>query len=267
MGKGLAKATLYGKLNLAEYKGAANFGFIYETSTTKNDFWNIGDRVVLTDGREYRYAKSSAACVSGQGCEFTVVGVNAYTAAGVSQAAGDTQVTIPVSAHSAFGQNDESLRGGYVVIYDGVGNDVQFRSIIGNDATAADVAFVVYLDGPLTEAVTVGTSAIEAFQNPYAGLRTGTSASLPKAGVPAVKVTAALTYFWVQTAGPCWVAPQGTVITKQIGCCWRHDGSLAPATDGIDAAAAQHANVASQYAGYTLEGNYAGIGPLFMLKG
>lgn len=264
MAQGKWKSFLLGIQGLIGHVQAPDWGFIYETSLVKDAKFNIGDRVVLPDGREFRYAKSSAACISGQGCEFTYVGVNAYQAALVAQAIGDKQVTLPACTHTLFAK--DALRGGYVLIYDGSTNNVQFRGIIGNDNTAADVAFVIYLDGPLTEAVVASTSAIEAFQNPYAALRTGTSASLAKAGTPAVKVTAASTYFWVQKQGPTWVAPQGTVDGNQIGCYWRHDGSLQDAEVALGALT-MNANVSSQLAGYTLEGNHDGIGPLFMLQG
>lgn len=240
-----------------------NLDFLYKASTTKDSHYDIGDHIKLADGWEFVYSKSSAACISGQGCEFTAVGVNSYTAAGVAQIVTDREVTVPASTHDAFTKDE--LRGGYVLIYDGTTNNVQFRGIIGNDATAANVAFKVYLDGALTEAVVASTSAIEAFQNPYSGLRTGTSANLPKAGVPAAKVTAADTYFWCQIKKFCWVAPQGGVNDRDIGCFWRHDGSLQD-TELALGAITLHAYCSSQYAGHTVEGNQGGIGPLFNLQ-
>lgn len=264
MAKGKAKHVHLGIQSLVGHSNAPDWSFIYETSLTKSAKWNIGDHVTLPDGREFVYAKSSAACISGQGCEFTAVGVNAYEVALVARAVGDKDVTLPACTHDAFAVDE--LRGGYVLIYDGSTNNVQFRGIIGNDVTAIDVAFKIYLDGALTEAIAVSTSAIEAFQNPYAALRTGTSASLPKAGTPAVKVTAALTYFWVQKDGFTWVAPQGTVDGNQIGCYWRHDGSLQDAEVALGAIT-MNANVSSQLAGFTVEGNHDGIGPLFCLQG
>lgn len=243
--------------------GVENLDFLYKASTTKDGKYDVGDHIKLADGREFVYSKSSAACISGQGCEFTATGVNSYTAAGVAQVVGDREVTVPASTHDAFTLNE--LRGGYVVIYDGSGNNVQFRGLIGNDATAANAAFKIYLDGALTEAVVVGTSAIEAFQNPYVALRTGTSANLPKAGVPAAKVTAGDMYFWCQIKKFCWVAPQGGVNDRDIGCYWRHDGSLQD-TELALGAITLNANCSSQYAGHTVEGNEDNIGPLFNLQ-
>jgi hypothetical protein len=266
MTQGKAKVDYLHSEGLVGPQHAPSWDFIYRASTVKDPNWNIGDRVVLPDGREFYYAKSAGACISGQGCEFTAVGVLSYTAAGVSQSVGDKQVTVPAATHDAFTKDE--LRGGYALIYDGSTNNVQFRGIIGNDATAANVAFVIYLDGALTEAVVAGTSAIEAFQNPYAALQTSISDTKPVAGVPAVKVTAANTYFWVQTRKFCWVAPQGTVIGNEgKGCYWRHDGSLddPESTFGLTSGDIP-AGCTSQYAGHLVEGDYAGIGPLFNLQ-
>lgn len=241
----------------------SNLDFLYKESATRDENYVIGDHIELSDGREFVYSKSSAACISGQGCEFTAVGVNAYQAILVAQVVGDREVTLPACTHDAFTLDE--LRGGYALIYDGSTNNVQFRGIIGNDATAADVAFKIYLDGALTEAITASTSAIEAFQNPYAALRTGTSQNLPKAGVPAAKVTAGDMYFWCQIRKFCWVAPQGGVNDRDIGSYWRHDGSLQD-TELALGAITLHANCSSQYAGHTVEGNQGGIGPLFNLQ-
>lgn len=241
---------------------APNWSFIYTTSLVQDQKWAIGDRVVLPDGREFRYAKSSAACISGQGAEFTSTGYTAYTAVAVARAIGDTDLTAAAATHAALTKDE--LRGGYVLIFDGSGNDVQFRGIIGNDAADANALFKIYLDGPLTAAVVAATSATEVYANPYSGLRTGSSVALAKAGVPAVNVTAANTFFWVQTKGPCWAAPQAGITAGQRGACWRHDGSLDTLDNGIED---DEANVSSQYAGYAIAGSADGNGPLFMLQG
>ena len=237
------------------------YGYVYQTSLVKDTKWNLGDQVILPDGRKYKYAKSAAACISGQGCEFTATGYTAITTFVVSAAVGDTKVTNPAATHALVAQDE--LRGGYAVIYDGTTNNVQFRGIIGNDAAAANVAFVIYLDGQLSEAVVAGTSKIETFQNPYAALQTGSSTSLAKAGIPATKVSAASTYFWVQTEGFGWIAPQAGLTGKQIGACWRHDGSLDTVLNGVSGSA----NVLSQYAGHIVEGDATNNGPLFYLRG
>lgn len=240
----------------------ADWDFIYRTSTDKDSLYNVGDTVRLPDKREYTYAKSAAACISGQACEFTYTGYIAITTFTTAVAAGLKTITVPAATHAALTKDE--LRNGYVVIYDGTTNNVQFRGIVGNDASVLNVAFNLYLDGSLTEAITT-SSKIEVFQNPYMALRTGTLTTLAKAGVPAVAVSAASMYFWVQTGGFCWVAPQsGVGDNGGIGCFWKHDGSIESADTALAVTTATYDT--SQYAGHTITGTAAGNGPLFFLK-
>jgi hypothetical protein len=273
MAKGKAKVNYLGRSGVVMPQTTPSWDYIYETSTVKHPKYEIGDRVVLPDGREFHYAKSSAACISGQGCEFTATGIigAGYPAATVAK--GGKAVTLAnsgsttVLTHAAAYAKDE-FRGAYVVFYDvAAGNaDTQFRGVIGNDASAINAVVTVYLDGQLHKAV-ISNTFTEVFDNPYAALQTSAVDTLPVAGVPAVEVSAANMYFWVQKAGPCWVAPQGTVIGNQgKGCFWRHDGSLQD-FETVCAGLTVPAGDTSQYAGHLIEADYAGTGPLFMLQG
>lgn len=271
MARGKAKSTLLGIQGLTGHITAPDWGFIYEASLVKDAKWNIGDRVVLPDGREFRYAKSAAACISGQGCEFTATGaIYGYPIATVAK--GGKKVTLGDSGSAtvlthAAAYAEDVFRGGYYLSHDHpAGNaDAQVRGIVGNDYSAINGVLVLYLDGPLHKAVDTNEFT-EIFENPYAAIRTSTSSSLAVAGVPAVEVAAANTYFWVQVSGPCFIAPQSTVINNQVGCFWRNDGSLQDAATAYDVDTGTGA-IGSQYAGHTLLGNYAGYGPLFMLRG
>ncbi len=271
MAQGKWKSFLLGIQGLVGHAQAPDWGFIYEASLVRNPKFNIGDRVVLPDGREFRYAKASAACISGQGCEFTAVGkANIYPittyAAGSTKITGANNGSTTVLTHAAAFAKDV-FRGGYVVCHDVAGGnaDDQFRGIVGNDYSAINAVLTLYLDGPLHKAAITNTFT-EVFENPYAALRTGTTPNLAKAGVPAVEVSTALMYFWVQKIGPCFVAPQAAVIDNQIGCYWRADGSLQDAVTAF-ATSASDANISMQYAGFTMSGNYAGFGPMFYLQG
>lgn len=240
-----------------------SWNYIYQKSLVKHPDFTLGDHVVLPDGREFVYAKSSAACISGQGAEFTVAGYTAYTAFAVTAAVGDSEVTIGAATHAAL--TTDELRGGYVIISDGSTNNTQFRQILGNDSAVADAAFKVQLDGALSEAVTT-SSASETYQNPYAALRTGTGTVYSKAGVPAVKVTAANTYFFVQIRGMVWVAPQANLgKTKMHGGFWHDVGNVSD--PGTSLAVTIPSGKTGQYAGYVVEGSISGNGPLFNLQG
>ncbi len=269
MSRGKARAKLLAhSVGLVEgSSGGPSWDFIYNQSTIKHPDFNIGDHVVLPDGREFVYAKSVGACVSGQGAEFTYAGYLAYTSFVVAVAAGDSEITIPAGTHAAL--TTDELRGGYVNIFNPSGsNSVQFRGIVGNASADADALFKVQLDGKLSEAITA-SSAVEVFQNPYAALQTGTMNYNPKAGIPAVEITAASVFFFVQKSGPAWIAPQGgklgTTEGGYSGGLWSDVGNISDYNTSLGVTVAVERG--SQHAGFAILGDADNIGPLFMLQG
>lgn len=266
MAKGKAKVNYVDQTGDVTHSSAPTWDFLYATSTVKDPEWNIGDHVHLPDGREFVYAKSGSAVIASEACYFAAAGYTAYTALVVAAAIGDKSVTVPAATHAAL--TEDELRGGYINIFTGGSDnqDQQFRGIIGNDAAAANALFKVYLDASLTSALTAGIG-IETFQNPYANLtHTAGSPSLAKAGVPAVYVSAASKYFWVQKRGPIFCNPQADVIDNEgLGCMWRADGSLDSMATALGVTIPTVSG--TQYAGHIIEGSYSGNGPLFMLQG
>ncbi len=235
-----------------------DWNFIYESSTVKDSRFEVGDRVVLPDGREFRYAKSGGACYAGQGVDVRATYVQTIDNIAAAAAVGATQITVDGGTHAALAENE--LRNGFVCIFGDGNNDIQFRGIIGNDAADADADFTIYLDGPLAKAVTTSTNC-EVYRSPWSDVRLGSAITNAKAGVAAVEVTAAGVYFWVQTAGCCWIAPQSGVGGTQYRTgYWRHDGS-------IDISSNIGTYVSDQAAGFCVMGNAAGVGPLFALGG
>jgi hypothetical protein len=183
----------------------------------------------------------------------------------VAAAVGDTVITIPAATHAALAKDE--LRGGYVRVVGTVGDngDGQFRGIVANDAADASAAFKVYLDGPLTQAIT--TNACETFQNPWAALYHSTGEPMfAKAGIPAAYVSASGYYLWVQTKGPVFVTPQDGVVgnNESKGAFWRDDGAIDSFNTAIGITDGTYD--LTQYAGYCMEGSAAGNGPLFMLQ-
>ena len=262
MAKGKAKVNYLGRSGVVMPQTTPSWGFIYEVSTVKHPKYAIGDRVVLPDGREFHYAKSSGECASGQSCDFIATGFQAYSTPVNAQAVGDYEVTVTGTGHAAIAKDE--LRGGYFVSWPAAKKD-QFRGIIGNDVSALNADFKIYLDGPLTYALVAATTGLEVYENPYASLVTGSNAALGKAGVPATYVSGTGLFFWVQKLGMGWAAPQSDVKDNGgVGVCWRHDGSLQSAETVY--AATTPANDTSQYAGHRVIGSQAGNGPLIMLK-
>lgn len=268
----MAKGVYY-KKNLAETLNRGvyetqvpNINFLYaDPSTTKDPMWNVGDEVELPDGRKFRYAKSlgNNALFAAHGVQFTYTGYVSYTAFATSHAKGVTEITIPAATHGALTLDE--LRGGYVIIFDGATDlNTCVRGIVGNDSASANAAFNIQLDGPIHNPIVSGTEACEVYQNPWAGMEVASDSALPIAGVPTTTVSAAANYFWVQTKGICWVAPQsGVGDNGGMLCMWRHDGSLEGAETALTATVPSADR--SQIAGYCIQGSQAGNGPLLMM--
>jgi hypothetical protein len=238
---------------------------IYAVETTKR--FVPGTRYTTWDGREYRYARSTGAAqlYAAHGCQFSGTGYTAITTFGVAASIGDTGITIPAATHAALAEDE--LAGGYVIIFDGASDYyTTTRMIVGNEAAAANAAFTVTLDAPLSYAITAATSKCETYTNPWNDIIVANNDALAFAGVPAASVSAAAQYFWVQTKGIAWVAPQaGVGLRSGLGVTWRHDGSI----DDVDTSfgVTVPAGSTSQFAGYCVEGSQAGNGPLIMLQG
>ena len=267
MSKGKAQVNYLHREGLVGSSDAPDWDFLYEVSTVIDPKWDLGDRVVLPDGREFRYAKNKGdnALYAAHGCEFTYTGYTSYTAFAVSDAIGAREITIPAATHAALTKDE--LRGGYVLIFDGASDYyTTVRGIIGNDAASANALFKVQLDAAITYAITSGTNACEVYRNPFAALDVAADANMPKAGVPASYVGASESYFWVQTKGITWVAPQSSVTGHGgVGVMWRHDGSL----EGVETAIGGTVPAAdgTQYAGHLVAGTADGNGPLLFLRG
>ncbi len=261
MSKGRAIVKKVGGEGIVGYETAGQYDFLYRTSTSIDPAFDIGDSAELADGRVFRYARALTECHSAHGCEFTYTGLTSYTAFGVAYAVGAREIISPAATHDALVRDE--LKGGYIIIFDGVDDsDTTVRGIIGNDASAENAAITLQLDAAIHTAITAGTNASEVYRNPFAALKDGASASKPKAGIPAANATA-LQFFWVQTTGISWAAPQGTVINNNTGVYWRHDGSV----EAEIATGSKSAGVNStQYAGFLVAGNYAGNGPLLTLR-
>jgi hypothetical protein len=237
---------------------------IYTVETTQR--YVLGTTYTTWDGREFVYSKSSGACISGQGAKFGFSGYTAYTNFAVTAAVGDTQVSVPAATHATL--SEDELAGGYICIFNGVDNNVQFRGIVGNDAASANAAFIVYLDGALNTAITVAF-ACETYQNPYGSLATAVYNYDKKAGLPAREITASGYYFWLQRKGPTWAAPQGgkwgTTEGGYNGGLWSDVGNISDFATSLGVTVA--GGRGSQYAGYAMLGDADNIGPLFMLQG
>ncbi len=264
MTQATARVNYLGASGLVQSVSRGSWDYIYRTSTVIDAKWRIGDRVVLPDGREFRYAKSASVLNTSEACHHTAAGTVAYTSAIESVAIGETTVTVPAATHSALTQDE--LAGGFVVIFGSVadGADMMFRGITGNPASDADAALTLFLDGELDVAIDT-SSAYEVYANPWAAMEhTSGSPSAGKAGPPAAYVSATDTYFWCQVAGPVFQNPQATVIGNEgLGVNWRADGSLDAVATALTVTVPDAST--TQYAGHRMMGNYDDNGPIIWM--
>lgn len=256
-----------GELRQGDIKGTT-LG-VHEVTTTQQ--FELGTRYRRGD-KIYRYGKSVGVCRTGRGVQhqLRVAGTESgpdWVLLSGSNAIGDMEVTVAAGTHVAYTKNE--LAGGQILISDAEidANDtnVQNRTIAGNAASASGAILKVYLDTPLSRAVTILTRV---FLMPsfYAKLVCGADSGAASGwcshmGVPAAYVDAANKFFWLQTWGPLWIAMQGTVgktiYSREV--VFRLDGSLDTHDD--DATHAAHA----QHAGYILDRTGAGTGATFIM--
>ena len=242
MSKGIGNVSYIRQGSQVTVGDQPNWSFLYQTSTTKDPRFNIGDRQVTPDGRVFRYSLAGGTirsefgvCVPDASITNAVApaqstingpiinqfGTNATTVAG---ATGSTVVTITVGASDGLASDGgvavDALRGGYIVINNGTNQHPQFRGIIGNTAVVAGASSRtcdVYLDAPLGtfdingttyRGVVVGTTNIEAYFSPYANVKSMNSvnsAYVTCIGASALDNVTVGQYFWVQTWGPVWL--------------------------------------------------------------
>ncbi len=190
------------RAGLVAHEDAPNWSFLYATSSVKDPAWNVGDRVVLPDGRVFRYCKAAAALNPKYGAKNDVTFLDSDNTSAAALI-GDTEITIDLNATSAgadyFGTKD-GMVGGYFSQPDD--SHAQFRQIISHPAGISGDTIKVKLDAPLSKAI-VTNSFCEFMPNPYKYLKKDGSFLSSVMGMPNV-VVASGSYGWIQTWGPKW---------------------------------------------------------------
>lgn len=264
MAKGKAKRVYLGREGLVASTDASDWAFIYETSTVKDANWEVGDIVELPNGKGFVYCKSSGACYAGRGNVFDnaipATGIDYANNVAAAAAIGDTKVYI--TNGSTVAQTKDGLRGGTIILKPASGSSdavLQMRGIIGNDAMTLAGSGWVYLDAPLTAALTTASYSF-CMPSPYLAVKysDGSDAyNKSHIGIAAVYVSASGYYHWEQFKGRCWLAPQGECGTTDHGreVVWRYDGSI-QLRDYNSAIGGAY----GQVAGYILDDNGAANG-------
>jgi len=254
MSKGKAKVDYINDQGFAAYQTVPSWSFIYEASTIKSEKYNIGDRVVLPDGRVFRYAKSGGVCYAAHGAAFWHLAAVNRTTIAAEEAIGSCKVTVAAQTFT-----EDELRGGYVTIFGASNADVQSRGIIGNSACSG-TTLTIYMDGPLVK-VAPTTREILVNYNPYSDIRLQSGQEVKFAGiggVPAMEIDAADKYFWLQTWGPCFC-----VATENLGQAAGYHQMVFNAEGDLRVHDAGHSTDAGyhyQHAGFLITKGVAGLG-------
>ena len=190
------------------------------TSTTADFGLTVGTRMVLPDGRVFRYAFSNGAAGAGTGVQSSIALANQDSDLAVSTAAavGAKSVTITFGTSPNTDVAKDQYANGYLFVNDVDGEGHVYRIRGENAHVAADVsaspAVPVYLqDGDgIAEALTT-SSEIGLVANPYmhviptpGGAQTARCVGFAPAEV------ADDSYFWAQTWGEAAVLANGTLV-------------------------------------------------------
>jgi hypothetical protein len=250
----------------------------YQSTWTASDtqIYAIGTRRVLSDGRVFRYSKAGNPYVhtefgAANHYKTDISAVAPAAGTGASLAAGATTITVTVGGST--GPNGDGtlavnqLAGGYVVIGNGGSQHPCNRRIVSNAVLASAGPVNIVLEAGIHTAITQGTTYIEVYPNPYAGLIGGAGAGgdgdyQSFLGIPAINATVGQ-YFWLQTKGPCWITSDSNTGKHANGrvLYFTSNGSVVGATGTTYAD--------YQPAGYAIDLNASGSvsnSPLVMLQ-
>lgn len=201
----------------------------------------LGQYAQTADGRTYRYGYAGASALDPGKVMVTpaVVANHQNRAVTAAVAIGGTTVTLTLGATAATA---DQYAGGYLTINDVTGEGITYL-VRGNLAAASSGTLTVYLQEPVTVALTTSSEGTMNV-NQFSSLIVAPGAIAHQvAGVPNVTVTAAY-YAWIQVGGYCSILSDG-VIAKGV------QGIVSDAVNGavetrVDATTVQPVCVATE---------------------
>lgn len=179
---------------------------LYVSSATR--LHNLGERMVTSDGRVFRYAKAGAVdLVAGNMLQAPAQIANHIALTPAAAAIGDTSITVTLGGTAATAGQ---YAGGWAFISTTPGNGYAYP-ILGNPAQATtNGTLVVTLAQPLIVALTT-SSRVDLQMNPYNGVIQTPITTLTGSVVGnAPYIIAANEFGWIQTHGPAAVLVKGT---------------------------------------------------------
>lgn len=224
---------------MSKILGGSGFGAlvtpqeIYTASATQ--YHRLGTRLVRGE-RIFKYAKAGATLATQVLAWYNDYGVSGWAVVPTASVADAHTVYATIGASEGVAGDGavaaHELEGGWVTIFRlnaGTSNtDFTFQILDNTVVAAGGGTTTLTIDSELPYACS--TSAYtEITGNIYSDVRTGNmSGRRGCVGVAMSAATTSLPYFWLQTWGPCWVAPQAAVgnTDNNNALVVRHDGSL-----------------------------------------
>jgi hypothetical protein len=187
------------------------------TSTTADFGLTIGTRMVLPDGRVFRYAFSNGAAGAGTGVQSSIALANADTDIAVNTAAavGAKSVSITFGTSPNTDVAEDYYANGYLFVndVDGEGHVYRIRTHAAADVSASPAVLIYLQDGDgIAEALTT-SSEVGLVANPYMHvIPTPAGAQTARCVGYAAAEVADDSYFWAQTWGEAAVLVDGTLV-------------------------------------------------------
>lgn len=218
--------------------------------TYNAEVFPVGTKLVLPDGRAFRFGEAVADTVAGRlyQSEATTANWNNENLT-VAGAIGDITVTVDVATTPAV----DDFKGGFLV------NETSGVTYAIKSNTAADPT-VLTLYEPLKEAIPTA-DVVSLFKSPYRDvvIKVAADATAPAIGVAAMDADISVVgaFQWFQTYGLCGVLVEDTLVV----------GDIAVASPVADAGAvAAAADATNQEVGWVLEiGANTEIGTVFLV--
>jgi hypothetical protein len=188
------------------------------TSTTEDLGLVIGTRMILPDGRVFRYAFANGAIGVGTGVQSSIALANADTdLVPAAAAVGDKSITVTFGTSPNTDVAKDDYANGYIFVNNEAGEGYVYR-IRGTDAhVAADVsaspAVPIYLmDGDPVKVALTTSSKVGLVANPYMHVITSPTTQTARCVGFAAAGAADNAYFWAQTWGEAAVLADGTLV-------------------------------------------------------
>ncbi len=199
------------------------YGDEKKSSSAQEASLNLGQRMILPDGREFAYAKAGGTALAvGVVCQMPApTAADLMLNSKASGAVGATTVAVTFGATAGVAANE--LKDGYLMAFKGGTAGYMYKIKSNGSAAAAETASVVLYE---YDALKAPMAAATTYVMPNRAMFNGITvrpASTLQLGIPAgvtANSVAISYYFWIQRKGPCVLLASETVgLVGEPFCC------------------------------------------------